>query len=122
MTILSNCEAIPRFAHVRYVIESDLVDKDWKTRMSLTWRYAMCLYEDGRWDEAETPITQVLDMEKRMLGADHPDTLISMANLASTYANQGRWEAAGELGVQVVEIRKEKPGADHPDKLTIQTS
>jgi len=104
--------------HVHYVIESDLVDKDWKTRMNLMWRYAMCLYEDGRWDEAEIPITQFFDMEKRMLGADHPDTLASMANLASTYWNQGRWEAAEELEVQVMETYKKKLGADHPDTLT----
>ena len=35
--------------------------------------------------------------EKRMLGAEHPDTLTSMANLASTYRNQGRWKEAEEL-------------------------
>src|SRR3954469_21221439 len=28
------------------------------------------------------------------LGAEHPDTLTSMANLASTYRNQGRWKEA----------------------------
>jgi hypothetical protein len=57
----------------------------------------MCLYQDGRWDEAEVAIAQVLEVERRTLGADHPDTLTSMANLASTYRNQGRWEAAEEL-------------------------
>lgn len=30
--------------HVRYVIESDIVDKDWKTRIDLMWRYAMSFY------------------------------------------------------------------------------
>ncbi|KAJ5460953.1 uncharacterized protein N7458_002505 [Penicillium daleae] len=33
------------------------------------------------------------------LGVDHPDTLTSMANLASTYWNQGRWEEAEQLEV-----------------------
>jgi hypothetical protein len=70
--------------HVRYVLECDLVERDWKKRMDLMWRYGMCLYEDGRWVEAEAPITQVLDMEKRVLGKEHPSTLISMANLAVT--------------------------------------
>lgn len=76
--------------HVRYAIESDLGKKDWKTRMDLMWRYATCLYQDGRWDEAEISITQVLDTERKKLGADHPDTLTSMGSLASTYRNQGR--------------------------------
>jgi hypothetical protein len=47
-----------------------------------------------------------------------PSTLISMANLASTYRNQGRWEEAEKLLVQVMETRKTKLGADHPSTLT----
>jgi hypothetical protein len=52
------------------------------------------------------------------LGADHPSTLTSMANLASTYWNQGRWDAAEALEVEVMETRKTKLRADHPDTLT----
>jgi len=55
---------------------------------------------------------------KKKLGADHPDTLTRMANLAVTYQNQGRWDAAEELQVQVMETRKKKLGADHPSTLT----
>ena len=49
---------------------------------------------------------------------EHPDTLTSMANLASTYWNQGRWKEAEELDVQVMETRKRMLGAEHPDTLT----
>jgi hypothetical protein len=59
-----------------------------------------------------------METRKTKLGADHPSTLTSMANLASTYRNQGRWEEAEELDVQVMETRKTKLGADHPDTLT----
>ncbi|KAF1813614.1 HET-domain-containing protein [Eremomyces bilateralis CBS 781.70] len=104
--------------HTRYVLESDLVDRNWKDRTDLLWRYGTCLYEDGRWNEAEGPFTQVLEMKKRLLGLEHPDTLTSMANLASTYRNQGRWDAAEELEVQVMETRKKKLGADHPHTLS----
>jgi tetratricopeptide (TPR) repeat protein len=48
----------------------------------------------------------------------HPDTLISMANLASTYRNQGRWKEAEELEVQVMETRERVLGEEHPDTLT----
>ena len=61
---------------------------------------------------------QVIEARKKKLGADHPFTLTSMANLASTYRNQGRWDAAGELEVQVMETSKKKLGADHPDTLS----
>ncbi|KAF4625403.1 hypothetical protein G7Y89_g12766 [Cudoniella acicularis] len=89
-----------------------------QSRMDLIWRYGMCLYEDGRWNEAEAAITEVLEIEKRDLGANHPSTLTSIAKLASTYRNQGRWGEAEELEVQVIETRKTKLGADHPDTLT----
>ncbi|KAF8232634.1 hypothetical protein L208DRAFT_1561237, partial [Tricholoma matsutake] len=36
---------------------------------------------------------QVMEMRKRVLGAEHPDTLTSMANLLSMYSNQGWWKA-----------------------------
>ncbi|KAF1817352.1 HET-domain-containing protein [Eremomyces bilateralis CBS 781.70] len=108
--------------HARYVLESNLVNKDWKPRMDLMWRYGMCLYEDGRWTEAEEPINQVFNMEKRVLGAEHPDTLTSMANLASTYRNQGRWKEAEELEVQVMETKKRVLGAENPSTLTSMES
>jgi hypothetical protein len=33
-----------------------------------------------------------METRKRVLGVEHPDTLTSMGNLASTYKNQGRWK------------------------------
>lgn len=60
---------------------------------------------------------QVLETRTLKLGADHPNTLINMANLASTYRNQGRCEGAEQLEVQVLETRTMKLGADHPDTL-----
>jgi tetratricopeptide (TPR) repeat protein len=104
--------------HARYAQQADLTDKDWTCRMDLIWRYGMCLYRDGQWDEAEVAFTQVLEMRTRVLGPDHLSTLTSMANLASTYWNQGRWNEAENLHVQVMEIRKEVLGANHPDTLT----
>ena len=52
-----------------------------------------------------------METRKRVLGEEHPDTLTSMANLASTYRNQGRWKEAEELEVQVMETRKRVLGA-----------
>jgi hypothetical protein len=52
-----------------------------------------------------------------VLGQEHPDTLTSMNNLASTFWNQGRWKEAEELFVQVVETRKRVLGQEHPDTL-----
>ena len=53
-----------------------------------------------------------------MLGAEHPSTLSSITNLASTYRNQGRWKEAEELFVQVMETSSRVLGQEHPSTLT----
>ena len=59
-----------------------------------------------------------METRKRVLGEEHPDTLDSMANLASTFSNQGRWRETEELEVQVIKTRKRVLGEEHPDTLT----
>jgi len=51
-------------------------------------------------------------------GQEHPSTLTSMGNLASTYRDQGRWKEAEELEVQVMETSLRVLGQEHPDTLT----
>jgi hypothetical protein len=63
-----------------------------------------------------------METRKTKLGADHPDSLSSVANLAWTYRNQGRWKEAETLQVQVMETRKTKLGADHPSTLSIMAN
>ena len=41
---------------------------------------------------------------KKALGPEHPDTLLSMANLAATYWALNRWNEAENLEVQVREL------------------
>ncbi|KAK3898990.1 hypothetical protein C8A05DRAFT_37396, partial [Staphylotrichum tortipilum] len=76
-------------------------DEDDVDRDKILWRHGFVgtvlgriYYDEGRWGEAEKLEVQVMETRKTKLGADHPDTLASMANLASTYWNQGRWEEA----------------------------
>ncbi|KAJ6144831.1 hypothetical protein N7470_008726 [Penicillium chermesinum] len=45
---------------------------------------------EGFWKEAKKLEVQVMEISKTKLSVDHPDTLISMANLASIYTKQGR--------------------------------
>ncbi|KAI9715684.1 MAG: hypothetical protein M1812_005836 [Candelaria pacifica] len=52
------------------------------------------------------------------LSNEHPDTLSSMAYLASTYQNQGRWKEAENLEVQVMNTSKRVLGDEHPDTLS----
>ncbi len=52
------------------------------------------------------------------LGADHPDTLASMNNLAEGYHAAGQLDKALPLLEETLKLMKAKLGADHPDTLT----
>ncbi|KAG9236373.1 kinesin light chain 3 [Amylocarpus encephaloides] len=104
--------------HVRYALTFDTINKDEENRMKLAWRFGTCLFSDGRYNEAEGQFIEALEIEMRALGPEHPDTLTSMASLASTYRNQGRWKEAEDLEVQVMETSSRVLGLEHPDTLT----
>jgi serine/threonine protein kinase/tetratricopeptide (TPR) repeat protein len=56
------------------------------------------------------------------LGADHPDTLSSMANLAAGYQAAGKLDRALPLKKETFKRMKARLGADHPDTLTSMTN
>ena len=85
----------------------------------------MVLAEDWRSSSSMTGTTQTLskfytdclEMRKRVLGLEHPDTLRSMHGLAETYVSLGRSTEALKLYEECVEIRKRVLGPEHPDTL-----
>ncbi|GLB08582.1 hypothetical protein AtubIFM57258_004479 [Aspergillus tubingensis] len=92
--------------------------KEQEKYIDLIRNVCSCLSSDGRWKEAEGLGVQVMELSKRVLGPEHPDTLSSMSNLALTYSYQGQWKEAEELQVQVLELRKRVLGPEHPDTFT----
>ena len=56
-------------------------------------------------------------MRKKLLDAEHPDTLTSMGNLANEYGNLGILNEAEQLGAQVLDMRMKMLGAEHPNTL-----
>ena len=105
--------------HARRILGCEVYEgEEVDAQMQLLWKVAMCLHEDGKYNEAEDAFARVMETRERMLGEEHPSTLTSMANLASTYWKQGRWKEAEELGVGVMETTKRVLGEEHPDTLT----
>ncbi|KAK8900838.1 hypothetical protein QC760_010602 [Botrytis cinerea] len=96
---------------------SDEARKDGETRIALSRRFGACLFSDGRYNEAAVPFVEVMERDKSVFGQEHPSTLTSMANLASTNRNQGRWKEAEDLEVQVMETSLRVLGQKHPDTL-----
>ena len=52
-----------------------------------------------------------------MLGEDHPDTLITMNNLAFLYMKQGRYAQAEPLYIKALEVQRRVLGENNPRRL-----
>jgi Tetratricopeptide repeat len=76
------------------------------------------LINHGRYTISEYLFSSLFKDDISQLGEEHPDTLTSMGNLASTYKDQGRWMEAEKLDISVMEIRKRVLGEEHPDMLS----
>ena len=96
-----------------YRNEKDIIRKAYLSRQ-------LGIFDDtqGRYEAASTRLSVALDLERNTLGVEHPDTLGSMANLASTYRNQGRWDEAEKLEVQVMKTSLRVLKEEHPSTLT----
>ena len=57
---------------------------------------------------------QVMERSKKKLGADHPDTLTSMNNLAHTWKGQGKDKEAFILMSECAKLVAIKLGPKHP--------
>ncbi|CAI6090550.1 unnamed protein product [Clonostachys chloroleuca] len=101
-----------------YLSHANAVGDEAEAKASLLHCVAAYPRFEGQWDDAEPLDIKEMAIRKGLLGEEHPSTLTSMANLASTLWNQGWWEEAEKLEVQVMETRKMKLGADHPDTVT----
>jgi hypothetical protein len=71
------------------------------------------IYGEGGWlKEAEELAASVAERQKKLVGQEHPDTLLSMGN-ALIYTKLGRLDEAETLSVRVVELRKKVLGPQH---------
>jgi hypothetical protein len=73
----------------------------------------------GRRKEALKLHQDTYDRFRRVLGKDHPDTLVAAANLAGALGAQGRRKEALELYQDTYDRFCRVLGKDHPDTLSI---
>ena len=60
----------------------------------------------------------MIETYKTKLGADHPDTLTSMNNLAFIWKGQGQDEQAFKLIEECIALQTRILGTNHPDTLS----
>ena len=58
------------------------------------------------WPRREPLYVRALAARERVLGAEHPDTLVSVNDLAGLYEREGRYEEAEPLNVRALAARK----------------
>jgi tetratricopeptide (TPR) repeat protein len=78
---------------------------------------ANAINKQGHYAEAEKLHREVLEVRRRLLGADHLGTLASVMNLANAINKQGRHEEAEKLYREVLEVRQRVVGREHPSTL-----
>jgi tetratricopeptide (TPR) repeat protein len=72
------------------------------------------VFNQGRHEEALEIFERSYELRLHALGPEHPDTAISVANLARTYSKLGRHEEAIEMHRRGIGIRERTLGVHHP--------
>ncbi|KAK8031893.1 hypothetical protein PG990_001627 [Apiospora arundinis] len=104
--------------HAQHVGEWAALYKGEEKVAALLTRVSNYLYERGRWREKEPVDKTALSLRTKVLGEKHPDTIRSMAELATTYHTQGRYDEAEKIYLEVLGLRREVLGEKHPDTIT----
>jgi Tfp pilus assembly protein PilF len=84
---------------------------------NLLHKLGVCSHLQGKYAEAEAMHRQTLQLKETVLGKDHPDTLASMNNLATSLCQQGKYAEAEAMQQQTLQLKETVLGKDHPDTL-----
>ncbi len=89
------------------------IDKDDCTRPA---KALSCLAEaQSLWTQAEWWSQAALEVSKQRFGANHPNTGMSLNDLALLYESQGRYSEAEPLYGRSLQISESHQGSDHPN-------
>jgi tetratricopeptide (TPR) repeat protein len=86
--------------------------------VSLLYKAAWYANDMGQYEAAREMNQSALEARKKVLGREHPDTLMSMNNLASVLDSQGKHEEAEAMHRQTLAMREKALGREHPSTLT----
>jgi len=71
----------------------------------------------GLYPRAESLLTRAVEIRRRVLGPEHPNTLISMNNLALVLNHEGHYAEAEKLYRETLDIQRRDLGPEHPNTL-----
>ncbi|EXL66121.1 hypothetical protein FOPG_17688 [Fusarium oxysporum f. sp. conglutinans race 2 54008] len=85
-------------------------------------RFGLFFREIGRWNNAALSLNEVLEKRQRILGDEHPSTIMAMSNLANTLSDQGKLDEAASMRKEVLEKRQWILGDEHPDTISAMSN
>jgi len=100
------------------VIRDASTEAERKEAVDQKARLAGVLWSAGLFVECEPLLAEVLEDQRRTLGNDHVQTLVSMNNYANLLDDTGRREDAEALYREALEAQRRTLGDLHPDTLT----
>jgi tetratricopeptide (TPR) repeat protein len=87
-------------------------------RLSAAMLLAIALTTRGRYAEAEQMERQLLELQRRVLGREHPNTLTTTGNLAISLSSLGRHAEAERMQRELLRVQLRVLGAEHRDTLS----
>jgi len=78
---------------------------------SLAW----LLWAQGDLQEASCLYERALEIRRRTLGEEHPETVATISKLGSLLRNRGNYDEARSFYERALEIRRRTLGEEHPD-------
>jgi tetratricopeptide (TPR) repeat protein len=107
------------FPHAEAVAAQEPADEDslreWSRILTNAAWYA---WAKGMYGIAEKTVKKAISARERVLGKEHPDTLLSVSILALVLRHQGKYEAAEEMTRRALEGSEKALGKEHPHTLT----
>ncbi|PNP77903.1 hypothetical protein FNYG_08629 [Fusarium nygamai] len=105
-------------AHAQRVVESDEECEDEEAMSGLLFNVAEALSIQGRYEGAAKLYRETLEAKEKVLGKEHPSTLMSMNNLALVLRKIGEYKEAEKMHRETLAMMKKVLGKEHPDTLS----
>jgi hypothetical protein len=84
-------------------------------RLAAAGNLAVSLGAQGKHAEAEKMERELLDLQRRVLGLEHPHTLATMGNLARSMGGLGKHAEAAQMQRELLDVKRRVLGPEHAD-------
>ncbi|CAE6397764.1 unnamed protein product [Rhizoctonia solani] len=115
LSITRDFEAQDYQYRVKLAPHIDALSTQYGSNPSIARKFALVYDEAGRFQAAKSLLEGAVEIDKRIYGLCHPDTLADTFELANAYHRGGELQAAERLHKIVLEGRIETLGDTHPD-------